>query len=39
MTTYLIGDLHGQYIESERQLIGAGLCSENLKRTGGNDQL
>ena len=39
MATYLIGDLRGQCIEFERLLIGAGLCSENLKWTGGNDQL
>ena len=39
MATYLIGDLHGQYSEFERLLIGAGLCNENLKWSGGTDHL
>lgn len=39
MATYLIGDLHGQYIEYERLLIGAGLCNENLQWSGGTDHL
>ena len=39
MATYLIGDLHGQYREFERLLIGAGLCNQNLQWSGGTDHL
>ena len=39
MATYLIGDLHGHYIEFERLLIGAGLCNKDLTWSGGGDHL
>ena len=39
MSTYLLGDLHGQHRDYERLLVSSGLCDESLRWAGGTSQL